>query len=106
MDSSSTKLCSFSNNLPSSNCAKFIMLPVCSWEDLAYGMYETVGCVDIAFEYGCDVYDNNLEDVLSNTTPCEEIFFHVLGMYKRHPFVVVGFQQKYSKNILWLVTHV
>ena len=51
-----------------------------SWDDAAYGIYETSGCTVSASEYGSDVYANALENVLSNTTSCEETVFCVLGM--------------------------
>ena len=31
-----------------------------SWDDVAYGMYETVGRVASDSEYGCDMYANEL----------------------------------------------
>ena len=43
-------------------------------------MYNTPDRVSSASEYGRDMYDNALENVLSNTTSCEENIFHVLGM--------------------------
>ena len=55
------------------------MLQVCSWEDVAYGMYNTADCVASASEYGFGVYANALEKVLSNTNSCEETIFCVLG---------------------------
>ena len=48
------------NKFPYSNCAYVIILPVCSIEDIAQGMYDTAGHIAIASEYGCDVYANAL----------------------------------------------
>ena len=39
--------------------------PVCSLEDIAYGVYVTAGRISIASAYGRDVYDNALECFLS-----------------------------------------
>ena len=64
-----------SNKIPSSKCSKVIMLPVCSWNYSAYGMYETTGCVASASEYGHDVYANSLENIFSNAMPCGEAIF-------------------------------
>ena len=52
IDSYSTKLCLFSNKPPSTNFEKVIMSPVCSREDVAYGMYDTTGHISSASEYG------------------------------------------------------
>ena len=71
---------------PTSNCANVITLPVCSFEDVAYGVYVTVGLVAIASEYGRYVYANTLEKLSSNTTLYEDIIFLVLGTYTRYPF--------------------
>ena len=38
-----------------------IILPVCFFEDVAQGMYDTYGCIAIASEYGHDTYANALE---------------------------------------------
>ena len=79
IESYSATLCSFSTKFPSSNCAKVIMSPVCSWDDAVYGIYDTDGHVASASEYGCDMYDHVLEKVFPNTTSCEETIFCVLG---------------------------
>ena len=79
IDSSSTKFHFFSNKFPSSNCTKFMMSPFFLWDDASYGIYETNGCVATPSEYGCDVYDNALENVFSNTTQCEKTIFFVIG---------------------------
>ena len=57
----SSALCFFSNQLPSSNCAKVIMPSVCSWYDAAYGIYDTSCHIARASEYRRDVYANALE---------------------------------------------
>ena len=56
------------------------MLPVSSWDDVAYRIYDTYGRVTSASKYGCDVYANSLENVSPNTTPCEETILNVLVM--------------------------
>ena len=63
-----------------------ITLPVCSLENVAYGVYVTSGRIAVASAYGHDVYDNVLEKLLSNTTSYEDITFLVLGKYTRYPF--------------------
>ena len=68
---SSSALKEFSNKPPYSNCAKVIMLPVCSWYDVAYRIYENVGLMASASQYGHYVYANVLERVLSDTTSRE-----------------------------------
>ena len=55
------------------------MSPVCSWDDVAYGIYKHCGCIASAYEYRRDVYANALENVSPNTTSFEEIIFCVLG---------------------------
>ena len=40
------------------------MSPVCLWDDVAYGIYDTDGRIPSASEYGFDVYANALESVL------------------------------------------
>ena len=57
-------LCSFYTKPSSSNCAKVMMQPVCSWDDTAYEIYETAGRTAIASEYGHDVYAHALENIL------------------------------------------
>ena len=74
IDSSSSALRSFSGNFPSSKCAKFIMLPVCSWNDVAYRIYNSASHIASASEYRRDVYSNALENILSNKTSCKKLF--------------------------------
>ena len=50
-----------------------------SWDDVAYGMYDTAGFIASASQYVHDLYSNALEYVLSSTTACEENIFFVLG---------------------------
>ena len=50
------------NMFPSSNYAKVITSPVCSFKDVTYGVYVTARRIAIASEYGCDVYANALEN--------------------------------------------
>ena len=103
---SSSSLHSFSTKLPSSNCAKVIMLQVLSWDDLAYGIYESSGRITSASEYGCDVYANKLRKVSSNKTSWEETIIRVIGTYMRYPFWCCGIPTNITKNFLWMVTHV
>ena len=43
-----------------SNCAYVIISSVCFFENVAYGMYNTAGCIAIYSVYGCDAYTNAL----------------------------------------------
>ena len=45
---------------PSLKCAKVIIFTVFYYEDVAYGIYDTDGCIAIASESGCDVYAKKL----------------------------------------------
>ena len=55
------------------------MPQVCLWDDVAYGIYDISLCVASSPEYGCDVYYNAIDNVLSNTMSCEETIFCALG---------------------------
>ena len=55
------------------------MLLVCLWDNVAYGMYKTYGCVGSASEYGCGMFANALENIVKNTTSYEETIFCVIG---------------------------
>ena len=50
IDSYYSSLRSFSIKSPSSNCAKVVVSPVCSCDDVAYGIYETDDRIAIASE--------------------------------------------------------
>ena len=78
IDSYYTSFRSFSTKFPSSNCAKVIIFPVCSWDYLACGIYNTAACIASASEYVRYVYANALEKRLSNKTSCEEKKFCVI----------------------------
>ena len=39
------------------------------------------------------MYSNELENVSSHTTSCEDIVSRVLGTYRKYPFNVTGFQR-------------
>ena len=54
-----------------------MMLSFFSCDDVAYVIYKTADCIGSASEYRCDAYDNALENVMSNTTSCEETIFCV-----------------------------
>ena len=56
-----------------------MMFPVDSLNDLAYGIYETAGCIVRASEYGHDMHANPLKIVFSNTTTCEETILCVIS---------------------------
>ena len=77
------------------------MLPLFSWDDVAYVIYDTAGRVSVASEYGRHVYANGLKGVLSNTTSCEETILRVLSTVRRRGtlFDVVGFQQRFHKTL-------
>ena len=83
---------------PSSNCVNVITSPVCSFEDVAYGLYVTAGRIAIASEYGLDVYDKALEKLSSNTTSYDNITFLVLGTYTRYSFWCSGIPTKIPRN--------
>ena len=55
------------------------MSPVYSLDDVECVIYDTSGRIASFYEYGCDVYANAIEKLLSNTTACEETIFRVLG---------------------------
>ena len=61
IDSSYATLRSFPTKFTSSNCEKVMILPACSWDDVAYRIYNTYGCITSASEYLRDMYDNALE---------------------------------------------
>ena len=63
-----------------------IILPVCSLEYVAQGVYVTARHIDIASEYGHDIYANTLDEISSKTTSYEDIIFLVVGTYTRYPF--------------------
>ena len=67
------------NKSPYSNCENVITSPVCSLDDVAYGVYVTAGRIAIASAYGRDVYDSALTKLSSNFTSYDEITFLVLG---------------------------
>ena len=45
-----------------------IIFPFCSFEDVAYGMNDTDGLIDINSAYGCEMYVNELARISSKTT--------------------------------------
>ena len=55
------------------------MLPVCSYDDIPYVLYETAGHIASEPEYRRGVYANAPENVSPDKTSCEETMFHVLG---------------------------
>ena len=79
MDSSSDTLHSFSATHPSSIFLQVITFTDFLWDDVACVIYETADCVASASEYGRDVYSSPLENILSNTTSCEETILCVRG---------------------------
>ena len=75
-----------------------IISPVCSFEDVSYGIYDTVGLIAIASEYGCDVYANMLEKLSSKTTSYEDTIFFC-GVPKQDTlFDAVEFQRRCQEN--------
>ena len=65
------------------------MLPVCSWDDVAYGIYETDGRIAIASEYGRDVYANAVEYI-----------FQIKRHVKKHSECVLAYMScPYSKAL-------
>ena len=93
----------------SSKCANVITLHVCSFEDVAYGVYVTAGRIAIASEYGRDVYDNVLETISSKTTSYDDITFLVLGTGYVHEILFLmlwNINKDAAKPFLCLMTHV
>ena len=74
IDSYYATLHSFSTKFPSSNGVKVIISPVCSWDDVAYIIYDTDSCAASASEYGRDVYANELEKVCQIQRHVKKIF--------------------------------
>ena len=72
LDSDSKCLRYYDSKPPSSNCANVNISPVCYFEDVAYGMYNTSGRIAIASEYGCDVYTKALGKLSSKITSYED----------------------------------
>ena len=75
----SVKFILFPNKPPSSNCEKVMISQFCSWDDVAYGIYKTSGCIASDSNYRSYVYANALENVSSNTYSREENILCVLG---------------------------
>ena len=75
IDAYSATFSSFPTKLPSSNYTKVIILPVFSWDDVLYRIYENSGHTTSASEYGRDPYYNQLEKFLSNKTPRKETLY-------------------------------
>ena len=86
IDSSSAILRLFSTIFLSENCAKVIISPVFSWDDVSYEIYENYGRITSDSGFRRDVYANALENHSSNTMSCEETILRVLGTYMRYPF--------------------
>ena len=84
--SSSATLRSFSTKFTSSSCAKVIISPVCSWDDVSYEIYENYGRITSDSGFRRDVYANALENHSSNTMSCEETILRVLGTYMWYHF--------------------
>ena len=82
------------------------MSPFCSWDDVAYGIYKTVGIIASDSEYRSDVYANALGNVLSNTTSYEENILLVLGTYMSYPFWCYDITADIPRFVLWLMMHV
>ena len=71
------------NNPPPSNCVNVIILPVCSFGNVAQIVYGTARRIAINSEYGGDVYAIVLELFSTKTTSYDYIVFLVLGTYTR-----------------------
>ena len=54
----------------------------------------TAGNIISASDRGCDVYANVLENILLNTTSCEETIFRLIGTYISYPFLCCGIPTK------------
>ena len=61
-------------------------------------MYDTSSHISIASSYGCDVYANSLDKLLSKTTPYKNIIFHLCGTWRRYPFWYYGIPTKITQK--------
>ena len=95
------------NKPPSSNCANVITSPVCSLEDVAYGVYVTVGRIAIAFAYGRDAYDNALELFFVKHNIVLQNYLSSTGYIHKVSFLMLWYSHEdAAKPFLCLVTHV
>ena len=75
-----------------------IISPVCSFEYVSCGIYDTTGCISISSEYGCDMYTNALEKISSKWN-CANIRSYICVVHKQDTlFDAVEFQRKYPKE--------
>ena len=93
MDQSYATLRLFPTKLPSSNCEFFIILPVCSWDYVAYGIHKTSGCIESDYEYGRDVYDNIL-DFFVKYNVTRKNYFKCNRYVDEAPFLCCGIPTK------------
>ena len=84
-----------------------IISPVCSFEDVTYGMYNTSIRIYIASEYGCDVYTKALDKLSSKMTSYEDTLFAFVQYVNKIPFLMLwNSNEDTSKTLLRLVTYV
>ena len=75
-----------------------IILPVCSFEDVAYGTYDTYSCISIISGYGRELYAKALGNS-HQKQHCTKIRYCVCGVRKQDTlFDAVEFQQRYNEN--------
>ena len=69
--------------------------PVCSLKDVAQGVYVTYGRIDIASEYGSDIYANSLENFHQKQHHMKILSFLYSVLTQDILFDAVEFQQRY-----------
>ena len=96
INSSSATLQSFPTKSTPSNCDKVIILPVCSCDNVVYGIYKTSGCAASASAYRLEVY---APYIFSNKTSCEEIMLRVQDTYITDPIQCYGIPKKRTQKL-------
>ena len=67
------------SKFPSSKCVNVVILPAWYFENVAYGMYDTLIRIVISNENGYDVYANTIEKLSSKTTLYEDPILCLCG---------------------------
>ena len=90
----------------SSNCASVIIWPVFTFEDVAYVMYDTAGCISIASEYGRGVYTKLQNKIIKNNIAHRYDLAFVWYVKKISFLMLCNSNKDTIKTILRLVTRV
>ena len=69
-------------------------------------MYETAGRVDIASQYGRDLYANALDFYVKNNGICANDLSNIRYVYEVPSLVLFNSNKNTLKTILWLMPHV